>query len=862
MEHFGHLRHAALSDVGRKRRNNEDSFGEFCPIGVFCVADGMGGGDDGEVASAAVVRSVEMFASRNPLPKGKTFAADGMIAGLKSAVTGASKWIFERATERELKGCGSTFVGVCFDAANPSKARALHAGDSRLYRIRGKSIKQITKDHSAAEMIGARDDEEVNPMFRGMILRAVGAQPSVELEVTPFDVKEGDMVLMCSDGLYRMVPEKKIVSIAKAAASVKDAVSSLVAAANEAGGIDNVTAVLVEVGRLPPPLPSVDMAITSGDSALSGVEAEDCDTRDTNSKSAATFYVEAKTSATTHCTFGCTEASTRSTMTIPEENDSNPAVVEDDPVPKVVAGPSSWKVVVRAFLDRNRRLVAYAVVALVAVCFMSFVAARIAHSRRLEREIAAKQAAKEKEEARLAVERAEARIRAEAEAKRKAEEAKEKEAALAKAKLSNEVAGRCYELMREMPIENRQNRLDEAAYLVLQNADAGVFSAEGAKALMDSIKKRREWIVGIVSNSMKTVISVDGRTIGPGKSELFRFENGLPPNWVCTVPGYDDVSLSPEFDGRIVVIDEKVMVPSAVAMQLPKLEDGVSCFFDGEVVTQSLKLRPGQRVCRYTRQGYEDQNISFAVLFNKDGALPPPQSWRAKPVRATVPLLGEGIVCRVDGKIVTGVVQLMPGEHNCVYERQDYKPQSKTFSVVVGVDVDLPPPGKWEQDKVPESPVDVQKSEGNRMNEAQLLKALDDLARACADNSVKAFVQGNLQGKEKDLASRIAESLDAVSRDGSSPLNTRRENARKLVESVRAAVGNYWMEEAELFLEDCNVTVQRPQAKQKKEERRNDLNRFIETAKRLVEPSADDEVAACDLCCRLIKIIPRCLGSN
>ena len=858
MEHFGHLRHAALSDVGRKRRNNEDSFGEFCSIGVFCVADGMGGGDDGEVASAAVVRSVEMFANRNPLPNGRTFAADGIIAGLKSAVAGASKWIFERATERELKGCGSTFVGVCFDAANPSKARALHAGDSRLYRIRGKSIKQITKDHSAAEMIGARDDEEVNPMFRGMILRAVGTQPSVELEVTPFDVKEGDMVLMCSDGLYRMVPEKKIVAIAKAAASVKDAVSSLVAAANKAGGIDNVTAVLVEVGRLPPPLPSVDMVVPSADSALSEVEKEDSDTRDTNSKSAATFYVEAKTSATTHCTFGCTEASTRSTMTIPEENDSNPAVVEEEPSPRVVAGPSSWKDAVRGFLGRNRRLVAYAVVALVAVCFMSFVAARIAHGRRLERE--AKQVAIEK--ARLAVERAEAEIRAKEEEKRKAEEDKANNASKEKAKLSKAVADQCFELMREMPIENRQKRLDEAVYLVSENAAAGVFSEEGAKALMASIEKRRRWIVGIVSNSTKVVIAVAGRNVDSGKSELFRFESALPSNWVCTSAGYDDVSLSPDFEGRMVVIDEKVMVPRAVAMQLPKLEDGVSCFFDGEVVTQSLKLRPGQHVCRYTRQGYEDQNISFPALFNKDGTLPQPQSWRAKPVRATVPLLGEGIVCRVDGKIVTGVVQLMPGEHNCVYERQDYKPQSKTFSVVVGVDVDLPPPGKWEQDKVPESPVDVQKSEGDRMNEARLVKALDDLASTCADNSFKAFVQGNLQGKEKDLASRIAESLDAVSRDGSSPLNTRRENARKLVESVRAAVGNYWMEEAELFLEDCNVTVQRPQAKQKKEERRNDLNRFIETARRFVEPSADDEVAACDLCCRLIKIIPRCLGSN
>ena len=259
MEVFSHIQHAVLSDVGRKRKNNEDSFGVFPAAGVFCVADGMGGGDDGEVASAATVRAVETFVTRHPLPSAATYPIIDYVDGLCAAVNSASSWIYRRTQEKNLKGCGSTFVGVCFDAAQPNVAIALHAGDSRLYRIRGRNIQQITKDHSAAELIGAKDERDVNPMFRGMILRAVGIQPRVEVERTEFPIKPGDRILICSDGLSRMVPDKRILAISRANSSVWDAVAAFIAAANEAGGIDNVTAVLVEVGSLPPPLPVIEM---------------------------------------------------------------------------------------------------------------------------------------------------------------------------------------------------------------------------------------------------------------------------------------------------------------------------------------------------------------------------------------------------------------------------------------------------------------------------------------------------------------------------------------------------------------------------------------------------------------------------
>ena len=290
---FPHIRFAGRSDIGRKRKNNEDAFGLFPKEGIFCVSDGMGGGDDGEVASAATIKAVEDFCTANPLPAPQTYAMDDLACGIGRAIGEASGWIYRRTQEKNLKGCGATFVGVCLDAANPSLAMALHAGDSRLYRIRGRGIQQITKDHSAAELIGAKNESDVNPMFRGMILRAVGVQPTVEIERTPLPLKPGDRILICSDGLSRMVPDKKILSIVRANSDLDAAVDALIAAANAAGGIDNITAVMVELGELPAPVTAVhhafavvgDNSCADGDSATghTGTGGEDFapDTGDT-----------------------------------------------------------------------------------------------------------------------------------------------------------------------------------------------------------------------------------------------------------------------------------------------------------------------------------------------------------------------------------------------------------------------------------------------------------------------------------------------------------------------------------------------------------------------------------------------------
>ena len=249
---FSHLKYAARSDVGRRRSNNEDSYGVFPESGMFCVADGMGGGDDGEVASAATVQAVAHLAEGMKDRPDEAYPAGAVADSLSVAVDAASRWIYCRAQERKLNGCGSTFVGVCFDPVSPGSAIALHAGDSRLYRFRDGELRQITRDHSAAELIGS-SDEEINPLFRGMIMRAVGVHPKVEIERTLFPVAKGDRILICSDGLTRMVPDGGIADILSGRQDADDAVHALIDAANAAGGVDNVTVVVVDVGALPPP---------------------------------------------------------------------------------------------------------------------------------------------------------------------------------------------------------------------------------------------------------------------------------------------------------------------------------------------------------------------------------------------------------------------------------------------------------------------------------------------------------------------------------------------------------------------------------------------------------------------------------
>lgn len=264
MSPFSHIRFAGKSDVGRRRKNNEDSFGMFPACGVFCVADGMGGGDDGEIASAATVNAVREFCAKHPFPSGKCWKTEALLDGVCGSVVSASNWIFNRAQGKGLKGCGSTFVGLCLDLSRPDMATALHAGDSRLYLLHrgllgGETLRQITRDHSVAEMIGAKDERSVKPAFRGMIIRAVGVLPTVEIERTSFRLSPGDRILLCSDGITKMLSDRRIAAIMKQHDSPSDVVDSLITEANAVGGVDNATALVVRVDSIPEPLMALDL---------------------------------------------------------------------------------------------------------------------------------------------------------------------------------------------------------------------------------------------------------------------------------------------------------------------------------------------------------------------------------------------------------------------------------------------------------------------------------------------------------------------------------------------------------------------------------------------------------------------------
>jgi PPM family protein phosphatase len=256
---YSHLSSFALTDVGHKRKNNEDAYQMFPEHGVFIVADGMGGAEDGEVASKAIVDELTMtlkgFDPAQPL------TCSAMQAWVCHAVNEASAWILKRSNDRNKAGTGSTFVGVCFDPEHPDRAVALHAGDSRVYRVRGGEILQVTRDHSLANAAGITDERELNPKFRGVILRAVGLAVTTEVEATPFDVAEGDTVIVCSDGLSKMIEDAAIAQIVEQEGDLEASVRKLIDAALTHGGKDNVTVIEVKVGPLPEPLPVTELKV-------------------------------------------------------------------------------------------------------------------------------------------------------------------------------------------------------------------------------------------------------------------------------------------------------------------------------------------------------------------------------------------------------------------------------------------------------------------------------------------------------------------------------------------------------------------------------------------------------------------------
>jgi serine/threonine protein phosphatase PrpC len=210
--------------------------------GVFVVADGMGGVDGGDFCSRLVVdRMAEVFETLDP----ENLSYEERLDKVEATILDASAAIYAEAQNRGISGMGTTVVALCFDLDSGEEACALHVGDSRAYRSRGRGLEALTVDHSMAAESGIRDGDMVPMFMAGVITRAVGVRPDVEVDRTPVDVRQGDRFLICSDGLYNMVPESRITMLL--GNESQDPAADLVHAANEAGGFDNITVVLIEV---------------------------------------------------------------------------------------------------------------------------------------------------------------------------------------------------------------------------------------------------------------------------------------------------------------------------------------------------------------------------------------------------------------------------------------------------------------------------------------------------------------------------------------------------------------------------------------------------------------------------------------
>ncbi len=251
---------AGLSDIGRQRVHNEDRFILLPEFNVFVVADGMGGHQSGEVASRMAASVVAGYF--------RAGAGEGpdIQRNLRAAVTLANAKIFARADDsRAHRGMGTTIVAAAYDTG-ADEFHVAYAGDSRAYRMRGGELSQLTRDHSlvADALLERPDLSEADLAYlpRNVITRALGIGPTVELDVRADRSEPGDVYLLCSDGLHSLVPDSKIAAVMRAGTVLTETCARLIDLANDHGGKDNITAVLVKIEEGAAPWRSDDRRAT------------------------------------------------------------------------------------------------------------------------------------------------------------------------------------------------------------------------------------------------------------------------------------------------------------------------------------------------------------------------------------------------------------------------------------------------------------------------------------------------------------------------------------------------------------------------------------------------------------------------
>ncbi|HKP98880.1 MAG TPA: Stp1/IreP family PP2C-type Ser/Thr phosphatase [Actinomycetes bacterium] len=232
---------AAATDVGRMRKNNEDSYLSSKPVAA--VADGMGGHSAGEVASAIAIEELSALGRRGPWANETDATED-----LKQAILRANRRIREMAaSDRKLNGMGTTLVALLEDG---DMVHVANVGDSRGYLLRQGELSQVTVDHSLVQELVddgrlSPEDAERHPQ-RSVITRALGIDPEVEFDLFTYKLQVGDRLLLCSDGLSDVVEPAQIRKVLLRVRSAQRAARELVTVANEQGGPDNITVIVVD----------------------------------------------------------------------------------------------------------------------------------------------------------------------------------------------------------------------------------------------------------------------------------------------------------------------------------------------------------------------------------------------------------------------------------------------------------------------------------------------------------------------------------------------------------------------------------------------------------------------------------------
>jgi PPM family protein phosphatase len=275
---------SGMTDVGLQRDHNEDSYAVLSEYDLFIVADGMGGHRAGDVASRLATESIaDFFRSTSREDATWPFHFDTSLSEeenrLVAGIRVANRQIFERSIRsRDCAGMGTTVVGALF-SRKKNRIYVGHVGDSRAYRVRRGSISQLTRDHSLFNdyimAMPELTEEQRAELPRNVITRALGMQDSVVVDLISDEPQTGDVYLLCSDGLSGMLSDDQILDIVSSTEEAYETCRRLIARANENGGEDNITALVIRIDdrELDVELPHSGTVGSPADTLVSGERA-------------------------------------------------------------------------------------------------------------------------------------------------------------------------------------------------------------------------------------------------------------------------------------------------------------------------------------------------------------------------------------------------------------------------------------------------------------------------------------------------------------------------------------------------------------------------------------------------------------